>query len=86
MPLTDVAFPHGLTIPMKSVKLTRFGNFLFFFIAGVLWYLTDCLLEFKSHPDIPWYETGVFSGPKGFLTTVALFLAAFYVLIFRKDK
>ena len=77
---------YALSILVKTFTSTRFRRFLFFFIAGVAFYLLDCLLKFKEHPDLPWYETGVFSGPKGFPTTVALFLAAFYFLIFQKDK
>jgi hypothetical protein len=71
---------------MKRFVSSRLGLFLFFLTASVLCYLFDCLLMFNSYPELPWYETGIFTVPQGFLVSVGLFLAAVYFLIFGKDK
>jgi len=71
---------------MKRIELTRVSGFLLFFATGVVFYLLDCLFKFKEHPDLPWYETGIYDGRRAFLSTAGLFALAFFWLIFKKDK
>jgi hypothetical protein len=81
------AFPAALSILVKEPELTPVRLFLIFFTLGVVYYLLDCLFEFKRYPDLPWYETGIRSGGRrGFLMTVGLFVAAIYFLIFGKKS
>jgi hypothetical protein len=55
-------------------------------IIGGLFYLTDCLVAHKSHPDVPWLESGVYNpSPVGFGLTVIIVLVGLGYLIFRKD-
>ena len=68
-------------------KSSRWRWFFGLFTFGVLHYLlVDCLLSFKAHPDLPWYETEIYSGsPKGFLFTIAIFVFAIVQLLVRRD-
>jgi hypothetical protein len=44
-----------------------------FAFAAAYSYLTDCFVAHKSHPDIPWIESGVYCpGPFGFIATVVI--------------
>jgi hypothetical protein len=71
---------------MKAFKPTRWNGFLLFFALAVVWYLYDCLLHFREHPDLPWYETGIYTGPWGFPRVVLLAVLALGFLLFRKGK
>jgi hypothetical protein len=70
---------------VKKLHLTRMSGFLLLLTLGVVRYLLACLLHFKEHPDLPWYETGTHASIRDFPVTIALFVAAFAWLIFRKD-
>lgn len=63
----------------------RLRLFCIFLAVGVFLYLVDCLIYFKEHPDLPWYERGIDTAPHGFPLTVAVFVLAFVVLLFKKD-
>ena len=81
----DTCLSHSLSILVNEPKWTPLKLFLLFFTLGVVYYLLDCLFEFKRYPDLPWYETGMRSGPRGFLMSIGLVAAAFYFLIFGKE-
>jgi hypothetical protein len=71
--------------PLKSKQAVFCGLLI---LSGVF-YLVDCLVVsiFDSHPDLPWIERGIYAGnPAGILTTASCLLAAFWILIFGKDK
>jgi hypothetical protein len=71
--------------PFKSKRAVVCGLLI---LSGVF-YLVDCLVVsiFDSHPHLPWIERGIYAGsPAGILTTVSCVLAAFWILIFGKDK
>ena len=78
--------PHVLGGSIKRFMSSRLSLFLFFLTSSVVCYLFDCLFTFSRYPNLPWYETGIFSVPRGFFVTAGLFLAALYFLIFGKDK
>jgi hypothetical protein len=85
MPLLPAVLTPFSTL-LKPLGSTRFSGFLLFFSLGVALYLTDCLFSFKDHPDLPWYATGIYSGPRGFPVTIAVFVFAFFNLFFGRSK
>jgi len=68
-------------------KSSRLRLFLVFFTAGVVFYLMDCLFNFKEHPDLPWYETGIYeTTPRGFILNMLFILFAIAQLFYgRRD-
>lgn len=65
----------------------RFQLFWFGLGFAVVWYFVCCVGAFDRHPEVPWYERGVFAGsPYGFLLSVMSVLVAFYYLLFGKDE
>jgi hypothetical protein len=71
---------------MKPIKSNRIGVFCFSLVIGGLFYLTDCLVARKSHPDVLWLESGVHNpSPVGFGLTVIIVLVGLGYLIFGKD-
>jgi hypothetical protein len=71
---------------MKPIKSNRIGIFCFSSIIGGLFYLTDCLFAHKSHPDVPWLESGAYNPSQvGFGLTVIVVLVGLGYLIFGKD-
>src|SRR6185312_14886698 len=35
---------------------------LVFFTLGCAFYLVDCLASFREYPELPWFETGIYTG------------------------
>ena len=73
------------------MKPLRSKHALFLGLLGMsgAFYLVDCLVVSISniHLDLPWIERGIYApGPAGILTTASCLLAAFWILIFVKDK
>ena len=65
----------------------RFQMFWFGLGCGIGWYFVCCVGAFDRHPELPWFERGVFFGsPLGFASSVIFVLIAFYYLLFGKDK
>lgn len=86
MPLLQTCH-HAFTTFMKPKKLTRLSGFLLFFSLGVVFYLTYCLFNFKEHPDLPWYETGIYEGGlRGFPVAVCFVAVALLFLLFGRGK
>ena len=55
-------------------------------MIGVLFYLVDCLVAHKAHPEVSWIESGVYNwGPFGFLASVGAVVAGVYCLLFKKS-
>jgi hypothetical protein len=48
-------------------------------ILGVILYLVDCLFQCRTHPDVSWIQSGMYSG-WGFLFDVACVLTGIYGL------
>jgi hypothetical protein len=72
---------------VKYSKPTRLRMFSFFLTAGGIFYLVDCLVSFRDHPELPWFETGIYAGsPAGFYLTIVFIIVAFGYLILGKDK
>jgi len=73
---------------MKPLR-SKWAVFCGLLILSGVFYFVDCLVVsiFNSHPDLPWIERGIYAAsPAGILTTVSITLAAFWILIFGKDK
>jgi hypothetical protein len=73
---------------MKPLKSKR-AVFCGLLILSAVFYLVDCLVvsTFNSHPDLPWIERGIYArSPAGILTTASVLVAAFWILIFGKNK
>jgi hypothetical protein len=71
--------------PFKAKKAIVCGLLI---LSGTF-YLVDCLVVSISnrHTDLPWIEKGIYAGgPAGILTTASVMLAAFWILIFGKNK
>ena len=72
------------------VKTARFRVFLALLALSVGFYVADCFLVLfisKNRPDVPWYESGIYAArPFGFSLSVAMFVFAFVVLLFGKDR
>jgi hypothetical protein len=46
---------------------------LFFIVFATMFYLGDCLVAHKAHPEVSWICSGVYArGPFGFVATVAV--------------
>jgi hypothetical protein len=48
-----------------ALSSRRFKSFYVWLIAGVLFYLIDCLIATsfaKSSLDLPWFERGIYAG------------------------
>lgn len=72
---------------VKAFKSKRFGRFVFFLASAAVFYLVDCLVSHSEYPELPWFETGIYAGgPLGFVVTVLFALAAFWHLVFGKNK
>jgi hypothetical protein len=53
---------------MKSRKFKFYRDWL---IVGGVFYIIDCLVVSDSHPDLPFFERGIYAGgPVGILFTV----------------
>ena len=58
-------------------KPTRLRVFFCFLAVSGLFYLVDCLVFFREHPELPWFETGIYAtSPAGFYLTVGLMVIA----------
>jgi hypothetical protein len=71
--------------PFKSKRAIVCGLLI---LSGVF-FLVDCLVVsvLGKHPELPWIERGIFAGgPAGILTTASVVVAAFWILIFGKDR
>lgn len=78
--------PRGIALIVKSYKDTRIGRFFIFLIAGVVFYLADCLFNFRQHPDLPWYATGMYeTTPRGFVLNVIFVVFAVAQLLLARD-
>jgi hypothetical protein len=54
----------------------RKSPILGFVFLAVMFYLGDCLIAHKAHPEVAWLESGVYCrGPFGFIATVAVIVA-----------
>jgi hypothetical protein len=43
------------------------------FGLAILAYLGDCLIAHRTHPEVPWIESGIYCrGPFGFVATVVI--------------
>jgi hypothetical protein len=72
---------------MRRFELTRLQRFCSCLILGIAFYLIDCVLASINHPDVPWFERGVYAGGlAGFYWTVIVVLVGFGFLIFGKNK
>jgi hypothetical protein len=63
---------------MRKPPLTLWQSILALFV-GVILYLVDCQLHYKSHPDVSWIQSGIYSG-WGFLFDIACVLTGIYGL------
>ena len=54
-------------------------------IVGGAFYLGDCLIAHKSHPDVPFVKTGFYNwGPLGIVATVIWAAAGVYCFVKRE--
>jgi hypothetical protein len=71
---------------MMRKSLPMFWQSWILIVVGVLFYLVDCLVAHKAHPDVSWIESGVYNwGPFGFLASVGAVVAGIYCLLFKKS-
>jgi hypothetical protein len=71
--------------PLKSKQAVFFG----LLILSGFFYLVDCFVVsiFDNRPNLPWIERGIHAGsPAGIVTTASCVIAAFWILLFGKDK
>jgi uncharacterized membrane protein len=55
-------------------------------IVGVIFYLIDCLVAHKMHPEVSWLESGVYMGGLGgFYVSVIVVLIGIYFLQINMD-
>jgi hypothetical protein len=72
---------------LKPFKTSRVGIFCGLLGVSCIFYVVDCFFAFRDHPDVPWFESGIYAGgPIGFLATVLCVVFAFGYLIFGKDE
>jgi hypothetical protein len=56
-----------------------------FFLAGIF-YFVDCMIAYKSHPEVSWFESGIYCpGPFGFLATVCFAAVGIWFCVKRDD-
>ena len=69
---------------MNTKRLTRIFGVL---VLGTLLYLADCAvaLIFNSHPEVPWFELGIFAGTPFALTIVCVIGGICYFLFAKDD-
>ncbi len=49
---------------------------------GIVFYLVDCLIAHKAHPEVSWLRSGVYNwGPFGVLASVICVLVGLYGLL-----
>jgi len=52
---------------------------------GVLFYLGDCLIAHKAHPEVSWIESGVYNwGPFGVFASALCILVGVYCLVTKR--
>jgi hypothetical protein len=74
-------------VKLKQFRASRVGFFCALLSLSFIFYFVDCLLSFRDHPDVPWFESGIYAGgPIGFLATVLCVVFAFGYLIFGRDE
>lgn len=67
--------------------MRRLKMFFAFLMGGGICYVGDCLVSFREHPDLPWFETGIYAGgPAGFYLSAGCIVFAFGYFFFGKDK
>ena len=72
---------------LLRIKSFRLKVFLAFFTYGCFHYLVGCLLCYSEHPELPWFETGIYMrSPYGFWMAGGSIVFAFGYLIFGKDE
>ena len=70
-----------------KIKSRRLRNALGLIMLGVIWYLLDCAFQITDHPDLPWFERGIYAGsPFGFYMDAMFVVAGLGYFIFRKDQ
>jgi hypothetical protein len=63
------------------------GKFFALLTTSGVFYLWDCLGAASDHPELPWFERGIYEGGlAGFYLTVGFLAAAFWYLLFGKSK
>ena len=73
-----------MTVTIKSKRVQVFLGCVG--LAGVL-YLSACLFDFGSHPEMPWFERGIYGGGMyGFPYQIVLVLIGLGYLVFGKDE
>jgi hypothetical protein len=66
---------------MKTKSLS-FWKAIGIIVMGVLFYLIDCFLAHKKHPEVSWIESGIYNwGPFGVLVSVVCVLTGLYYLV-----
>jgi hypothetical protein len=63
---------------MQKPPLT-FWQAVLLIVIGVALYFVDCFFQYKSHPDVPWIQSGIYAG-WGLLFDVACILTGIYGL------
>jgi len=72
---------------VNPIKPTRFKIFSGILLFAVFCYLVDCLGTYDRHPELPWFQRGIYAGgPTGFYATVCFAIGAFVYLIVGKDR
>jgi hypothetical protein len=71
---------------MKAFNSKRFRLFFKLMLSAGVFYLLDCLVSFKAHPEMPWYESGIYARGPFAVFTVTLLVGAIGYSIFGKDK
>ncbi len=74
------------SLGIMRTSLPMFWQSIGLIVVGVLFYLVDCLVAHKAHPEVSWIESGVYNwGPFGFLASLGAVVAGIYCLLFKKS-
>jgi len=62
--------------------LSMFWQSIVMIIVGVIFYLVDCRVAHKTHPEISWLESGVYNrGLFGVFVSIMCVLTGIYCLL-----
>ena len=71
----------------KSGNTGRLKLSGYFLSCSAAFYLFDCFTAFREHPDLPWFETGIYAGgPAGFFLTAGFAVFGLGVLLFARYR
>jgi len=72
---------------VKPIRSKRVHFFLGCVGLACVLYLLACLFHFADHPELPWFEAGIYGGGiYGFPVQILFVVIGFGYLIFGKDE